>query len=65
MEAGAWIWKNKTAWEQLHPFSTHSMTTADIDGNGQADLVVDFGDQYGVWIWRNHATWTQLSPWSP
>ncbi len=35
------------------------MTAADLDGNGQADLIVSFPGA-GIWVYRNNATWTFL-----
>jgi len=39
--------------------------TADIDGNGEEDLVVNFGDPYGIWIHYNASSWVHLNSLAP
>jgi hypothetical protein len=34
--------------------------TGDLDGNGQAEVIIDFGPGYGLWVWQNNSTWRQL-----
>ena len=36
------------------------MAAADIDGNGQRDLVASFGPAYGIWAWMNSTSWVEL-----
>ncbi|MFA5146614.1 MAG: LamG-like jellyroll fold domain-containing protein [Candidatus Omnitrophota bacterium] len=36
------------------------MVPADIDGNGKADIVIDFGSLYGIWIAHDDGTWSRL-----
>jgi hypothetical protein len=31
-----------------------------MDGNGRADLVIDFGPACGLWTFRNNTDWTSL-----
>ena len=38
--------------------------TADIDGSGKADVVIDFGAP-GLWAWVNNAAWIPLHALSP
>jgi hypothetical protein len=37
------------------------MTTADLDGNGQQDLILTFPG-YGVWEYANGTTWSLIHP---
>ena len=39
--------------------SVSSIVTADLDGNGRDDLVMNFPG-YGVWGYLNGATWIQI-----
>jgi hypothetical protein len=41
------------------------MVTADLDGNGEDDLIVDFGPPYGIYVWKNDAEWVPLHWYSP
>ena len=36
------------------------MASADLDGNGVSDLVMDFGPGVGLWARENGTTWEQL-----
>ena len=56
---GIWIVTNGTAWSQLHPMSSTKLLTGDLDGNGRADVIVDFGAA-GLWAFANNTTWTLL-----
>ena len=38
-----------------------ALTVADLDTNGQADVVASFAT-YGIWIYRNNTSWTFLNP---
>ena len=42
----------------------HLEVAGDLDGNGRAELIIDFGDPYGLWVWNN-GTWSQLHGVSP
>ncbi|HEY7442338.1 MAG TPA: hypothetical protein VH701_07965, partial [Vicinamibacterales bacterium] len=46
------------AW--LHNVSPAHVAAGDIDGNGLADLVMDFGAPYGLWTFRNNTSWVPL-----
>ena len=37
------------------------MTTADLDSNGQAELIASF-PTYGVWAFHNFESWSQVHP---
>ena len=41
------------------------MTTGDLDGNHQADLIVDFGPGVGLYAWMNHDQWRFIHGASP
>jgi hypothetical protein len=41
------------------------MVTGDLDGNGQDEVIIDFGPPHGIWAWKNNAAWTQLITVSP
>jgi len=55
-----WVWLNHALWVPLHEVSPKSMVTGDIDGNGQVDVIIDFGVLYGIWVWMNNNYWVQL-----
>jgi len=60
--AGLWAWKNNAAWQQIHAYNPVNVAAGDLDGNGQSDLVVDFGagPGLGLWIRYNNSTWQSL-----
>ncbi|MBL8493357.1 MAG: hypothetical protein JNM37_03790 [Rhodocyclaceae bacterium] len=39
---------------------TPQIAAADMDGNGQDDVVIDFGPQHGIWVRMNNASWVPL-----
>jgi FG-GAP-like repeat len=41
-----------------------TILTADLDGNGQDEIVIDFANS-GLWVYRNNSTWTLLHGLSP
>jgi hypothetical protein len=41
------------------------MIGSDLDTNGQDDVIVDFGSNYGVYARMNDSTWQQLHSVSP
>ena len=45
---------------QLHPFDISAIVTADLDGNGRDDLVMNFPG-YGVWGYLNGASWFRFT----
>ena len=59
--AGTWrMLNNSLVWSQLHATSSKYSVVADIDHNGQDDIVVDFGAGYGIWTYMNNSNWVQL-----
>lgn len=57
---GLWRFGTSAGWSRLHPLTPDAMTSADLDGNGQDDMVFDFGPTFRVWAWMNHSTWMAL-----
>jgi hypothetical protein len=62
---GLWLRKSDQSWAELHDLCTVQLVAADLDGNGQTDLVINFGTSYGIWVWMNNQTWVQLHTLSP
>ena len=56
---------NHATWTPLHGLSPTRMVTGDLDGNGQDELIVDFGAPYGLYIFANNTSWALLHPLSP
>lgn len=40
--------------------STPQIAAADMDGNGQDDVIIDFGPGHGIWVRMNNASWVPL-----
>ena len=59
MQQRLWVRLNNTSWVKLYDLQASEFATGDIDGNGQADVVVDFG-AIGLWALVNNASWIQL-----
>jgi hypothetical protein len=63
---GIWQYSQGTqTWSKIHNLSADQLVAADLDGNGQTDLVVNFGNSYGTWVLMNNQTWVNLHPLSP
>jgi hypothetical protein len=58
---GIWSYRWGWAWTQLHTNSPEGMVTGDLDGNGQDDLILDYGNS-GVWAWLNNSAWSPIVP---
>jgi hypothetical protein len=56
---GLWVRYNSGMNTQLHVLSPTATVTADLDGNGQADVIAAF-QGFGVWVWVNNSVWYQL-----
>ena len=41
--------------------SPEIITTGDMDGNGQDEVIIDFGDLHGIWIFMNNSTWVNTA----
>ena len=46
---------------QINPLDVTTMTTADLDNNGKAELIASF-PTYGVWAFHNFEGWSQVHP---
>jgi len=57
---GLWAWKNDAAWLNLDRRNAVATVTGDLDGNGQTDLVADFGAGGGLWACMNDGPWVRL-----
>jgi hypothetical protein len=53
-----------STWWQPHPQNPDEILLVDVDGNGGAEVVVDFGVGYGIWTF-NGTAWVQVHPTSP
>lgn len=55
---GYGVWKRTQSGviSQLHSADVVASLVADLDGNGQGDIVVNFGPTYGVWAYMNGST---------
>ena len=62
---GTWKWMNDSQWVKLHSSLPELMVTGDLDGNGQDDVVIDFGPTIGLWRWMNDSQWVKLHGQSP
>ena len=51
---------NNRNWVQIHPLNPTVMAAGDIDGNGQADIIMSFAG-YGVYVWRNNAIYQLIN----
>jgi extracellular elastinolytic metalloproteinase len=49
------------SWMQLHSLSPTVLTRGDLDGNGLADLVVNF-QGYGIFAWMNNTSYVHIHP---
>lgn len=41
------------------------MTTGDLDGRGEDNVVIAFGPPYGIYTWQNNAAWIPVHSISP
>jgi uncharacterized protein (DUF1800 family) len=60
---GIWGYASaKNAWSYIHSQSIKSAIRADVDRNGLADTVIDFGSSSGIWAMLDNGTWKQIHP---
>ena len=60
---GLWARINDTSWLKLSNNSPEQVAVADMDGNGQDDVVAVYGS--GIFVKRNLGGWTQLHNYVP
>jgi hypothetical protein len=46
-------------WRKLHKSSAENIATGDMDGNGQDEVIMDFGAS-GIWVQYNNSMWKKL-----
>lgn len=57
---GLQIKRNDGPWAQLTNLSPLRMANGDIDADGVADVLMDFGAPIGIWLRRNSASWRPI-----
>ena len=62
--AGLWEYNSVRGWRMIHPFDVRRVAAGDLDGQGSADLVIDFGPQFGLWSFLNGGNFFPLHPFS-
>ncbi|MBI4555679.1 MAG: VCBS repeat-containing protein [Planctomycetes bacterium] len=63
-------YNNAALWTSLHHWGpgAYNMVIGDLDGNGRADLIVDFGYPWGINVLHNNGpftSWTRIHNFSP
>ena len=61
---GIWIRYNNTTWTQLTPATSQDIETADLDGSGKSEILIDLGAS-GLYVRLNNASWVKLHNLSP
>ncbi len=56
--------KTERVYNVSTPIGT-TITAGDLDGNGQDDVIIDYGPGNGIWIFMNNSTWKSLIDVSP
>lgn len=60
---GIWGYASaRNAWSYIHSQSMKSAIRADVDRNGLADTVIDFGGSLGIWAMLDNGAWKQIHP---
>jgi hypothetical protein len=58
---GLWAYMNDSSWLKLNNVSPDQVVLADIDGNGEDDVIGDFSSTFGgIFVKRNQQGWHQL-----
>jgi len=57
---GLWFWDQTGGWKQINTVDPDKMIAADIDGDGQDELIVSFVG-YGLYIYAEASGWTQIN----
>ncbi|HHT9132452.1 MAG TPA: FG-GAP repeat domain-containing protein, partial [Candidatus Tripitaka californicus] len=62
------FYNNAAPWTSRHHWGpgAYNMVIGDLDGNGQEDLIVDFGPPWGINVFHNNTgPWTRIHSFSP
>jgi hypothetical protein len=57
---GLWFWDQTGGWKQINTVDPDKMIAADIDGDGQDDLIVSFVG-YGLYSYDEASGWKQIN----
>jgi hypothetical protein len=57
---GLWLWDRTVFWQQINTVDPDKMIAADIDGDGQDELVASFTG-YGLYSYDDPGVWTQIN----
>jgi hypothetical protein len=57
---GLWLWDRSGGWQQINTVDPHMMLAADIDNDGQDELIVSFIG-YGLYYYDDPGLWTQIN----
>ena len=63
VSVSAWVLSNQASWLHLHTSTSMTLVVGDLDGDGRADIVINFG-ALGLWEYGNSG-WKQLHTLSP
>ncbi len=68
---GTFVFGDDSASPDIGPFMfvglvfVGKMVTGDMDGDGKAEVIIDFGPSFGIWVRKNDSIWVQLVDLSP
>jgi hypothetical protein len=57
---GLWYWSMRFGWEQMNTVDPDKMIAADIDNDGQDELIASFIG-YGLYVWDDPGVWTPIN----
>jgi hypothetical protein len=57
---GLWIWSESGGWRRINDVEADKMIAADIDGDGEDELIVSFTG-YGLYFCDDPGVWTQIN----
>jgi len=58
---GIWAFEDNSTWKKVDYANNQTLLAAtDLDGNGQKDLIFDYGSGKGIWAFENNSTWTKI-----
>jgi len=57
---GIWAFENNSTWTKIDATQNPTLlASTDLDGNGQKDLIFDYGSA-GIWAFENNAAWAKI-----